>query len=203
MMQFGSTFCSPSSKLLVSNLVLGAPSPVKVWGFPGPHLKGCTTSSIHRKPCWKMFGKSPCGSWFPWFPWIPDSRLILLPRFTVLHLLVQSLVCFLFVTPMHAQHCHNGWMHFQSKNQKKKRQLQLLDEHSHALCQNIALAHFDLRQAMFHRRQKPISRVGCADCVAWVMVHTTPHEAESIIIKFVMYVNPISLATCRTKIIIK
>lgn len=119
MMQFGSTFCSPSSKLLVSNLVLGAPSPVKVWGFPGPHLKGCTTSSIHRKPCWKMFGKSPCGSWFPWFPWIPDSRLILLPRFTVLHLLVQSLVCFLFVTPMHAQHCHNGWMHFQSKNQKK------------------------------------------------------------------------------------
>ena len=55
MIQFGSTFCSPSSKLLVSNLVLGAPSPVKAWGFPGPHLKRCrcTTSSIHRKPCWK------------------------------------------------------------------------------------------------------------------------------------------------------
>lgn len=64
MIQFGSTFCSPSSKLLVSNLVLGAPSPVKVWGFPGPHLKRCrcTTSSIHRKPCWKMFGKSHLAS---------------------------------------------------------------------------------------------------------------------------------------------
>lgn len=89
----------------------------KFWGSLVPTLKRCETSCIHRRPCWKMFGKSHLA-----FHDFHDFRdfLILdwsrLPRFTVLHLLVQSLVCFLFVTPMHAQHCHNGWMHVQSKN---------------------------------------------------------------------------------------
>ena len=37
-------------------------SKLGAWGFPCPHLKRCETSCIHRKPCWKRFGKSHLAS---------------------------------------------------------------------------------------------------------------------------------------------